>query len=287
MIPSVWPIPQHIAHHALGTLNILEKGSPLSYSAFGILVPLVLTAPCWFSWTNGPARPTHLARQITLQVFRANITRALIVTDVSTCKAEAMDEDDDSKIWNRDLENLLVVMQDLRRGNLNIDELSPDDVWEKIKEQCLVFLRCCCLFYHFLSDINPPTELTVLNGDTWKVMCDYLDMPYTFKGLIDQHMTIVKAAEWGRYSRDWFAGKIDANLVLEPLEPPKLIHLPDDFSELMNIVSEFSCPNSEREDSKYPTMCLVCGQILCSQSYCCQQEIKKVGFNMYILCKDF
>jgi len=32
------------------------------------------------------------------------------------------------------------------------------------------------------------------------------------------------------------------------------------------------CPRC-KEDSRVPAMCLVCGEIVCSQSYCCQTEI--------------
>ena len=35
----------------------------------------------------------------------------------------------------------------------------------------------------------------------------------------------------------------------------------------------FSCPKSDGDDSRAPTMCLVCGKMLCSQSYCCQTEL--------------
>lgn len=54
-----------------------------------------------------------------------------------------------------------------------------------------------------------------------------------------------------------------------------LVALPDDYSELINTVSLFTCPNSDRDDSRNPTMCLVCGEMLCSQSYCCQTELNK------------
>jgi E3 ubiquitin-protein ligase UBR2 len=62
-----------------------------------------------------------------------------------------------------------------------------------------------------------------------------------------------------------------------PVNPPvrKLVDLPDDYSDLMNSVSLFTCCNNVREDSRNPTMCLVCGEILCSQTYCCQREINK------------
>lgn len=202
------------------------------------------------------------------------ITRALLVTDLTSCKSEPM-EDQEEFTHKPDLENLLPLLREIRMDQLK--DMNPSEVWEKVKSQCHTFLRCCCLFYHFLSDINPSTELTVVNGDTWETMCGYLDLPSTFKELIDNPLANRKVREWVNLSTEWFKGEILPSTVIEPSEPPRLIPLPDDFSELMNIVSEFSCPNSEREDSKNPTMCLVCGQILCSQSYCCQAEIPKVS----------
>lgn len=192
-----------------------------------------------------------------------------------------MEEQEDFKNTS-DLDTLLPFMKELRKGALE-DDLNPLDVWEKIKSQCHGFLRCCCLFFHFLSDINPPSELTVVGGDTWATMCGYLDLPSTYKDLIDTVPARKKISEWAAMSTEWFSGEIPVHVVTEPDEPPRLIPLPEDFSELMNIVSEFSCPNSEREDSKKPTMCLVCGQILCSQSYCCQADIPKVSVLILIL----
>ncbi|CAH2087795.1 unnamed protein product [Euphydryas editha] len=275
VVPTTWSSPKHISHHALSTLATLEKTSPLTHEVFGTLVALVLAAPSLFCKTAGPARPTHLARQITIEAFRATLTRAMIATDVTSCISEAMDGAETNT--KPDLENLLSFMKELRRGKLETENLSPNEVWESIKGQCHNFLRCCCLFYHFLSDIQPPTELTVVGGDTWETMCGYLDLPSTFRDLIDNLLARKKALAWAELSSDWFNGELTPKIVLEPSEPPRLITLPEDFSELMNVVSEFSCPNSEREDNKNPTMCLVCGQILCSQSYCCQIEIRKSG----------
>lgn len=273
-LPAVWASPKHLSHHALSTLNTLESTSPLTHEPFGTLVSLVLSAPALFCKTASPARPTNLAKQITLQCFRATLARALLVTDVTSCKSEPMEGQEDFK--NPDLENLLPFLKELPQRSLE-NNLNPAEVWKEIQSQCHTFLRCCCLFFHFLSDISPPSELTVVGGDTWESMCTYLDMPTTYKELVDAPLAKKKIAHWVGLSTDWFNGEIPAHVVTEPKEPPKLINLPDDFSELMNVVSEFSCPNSEREDSKKPTMCLVCGQILCSQSYCCQADIPKVS----------
>lgn len=34
------------------------------------------------------------------------------------------------------------------------------------------------------------------------------------------------------------------------------------------------CPKSGGDKSRAPTLCLVCGTMLCSQSYCCQTELE-------------
>lgn len=276
-LPSVWRSPKHLSHHALSTLNTLESTSPLTHEPFGTLVSLVLTVPSLFCKVAGPARPNNLARQISLQCFRAMIARALLVANITNCTSEPMEEQENYKT-DSDLDGLIPFIKELRRDTfVVVDNLNASDVWEKIKSECLGFLRCCCLFFYFLSDINAPTELTVIGGDTWDSMCGYLDFPTTYKVLVDNFYTKKKIMEWVALSTDWFSDKIPVHVVTEPAEPPRLIPLPDDFSELMNIVSEFSCPNSEREDAKKPTMCLVCGKILCSQSYCCQADIPKAG----------
>lgn len=113
-MPSTWSSPKYLAHHALSCLNVLEKCSPLSHEPFGTLVPLVLTAPSLFCKQAGPARPTHLARQITLQCLRALVTRLMITMDVTDCVSEPMDDDDTkSKV---DLKSLLPMLSSVRRG---------------------------------------------------------------------------------------------------------------------------------------------------------------------------
>jgi len=54
---------------------------------------------------------------------------------------------------------------------------------------------------------------------------------------------------------------------------PQLIPLPQDYSNLINSISSFTCPRSIGEESKTPSMCLVCGTVVCSHSYCCQAEL--------------
>lgn len=45
-------------------------------------------------------------------------------------------------------------------------------------------------------------------------------------------------------------------------------------STCITSVVVYSCPKSGGDKSRAPTLCLVCGAMLCSQSYCCQTEVE-------------
>ncbi|KAG9509196.1 E3 ubiquitin-protein ligase UBR2, partial [Fragariocoptes setiger] len=65
----------------------------------------------------------------------------------------------------------------------------------------------------------------------------------------------------------------DCVFVEQPHSVNRLIELPHDYSQLLQRVAQFGCPNSSNEDSRQPTQCLVCGEVLCSLSYCCQRDL--------------
>jgi len=70
-----------------------------------------------------------------------------------------------------------------------------------------------------------------------------------------------------------------------PLQYPRklrnLVCLPDDYTELINMVSNFTCKNSTSVDSRVPTMCLICGEILCSQVRVTLTDLK-IQFGTYL-----
>ena len=69
-----------------------------------------------------------------------------------------------------------------------------------------------------------------------------------------------------------------ADSVKPPNSPPvlsiprQMIKLPESFSDLVKRASSFKCPKRlmEGEDSQAAMLCLVCGDMLCTNSYCCQ-----------------
>ena len=61
-----------------------------------------------------------------------------------------------------------------------------------------------------------------------------------------------------------------------PLPMSRLVSLASDYSELINDTSLFTCPKSEGDDSRTPAMCLVCGDVLCSQVILTNKPYKSV-----------
>uniref|UniRef100_A0A674MXA0 E3 ubiquitin-protein ligase n=1 Tax=Takifugu rubripes TaxID=31033 RepID=A0A674MXA0_TAKRU len=58
-----------------------------------------------------------------------------------------------------------------------------------------------------------------------------------------------------------------------PRRRNRLIDLPEDYSALLNQASHFQCPKSTDDEKKHPTLCLFCGAMLCSQSFCCLSQV--------------
>uniref|UniRef100_A0A8C7F267 E3 ubiquitin-protein ligase n=1 Tax=Oncorhynchus kisutch TaxID=8019 RepID=A0A8C7F267_ONCKI len=122
-------------------------------------------------------------------------------------------------------------------------------LWRCVKTGILPYLRGAALFFHHLHGVPAPPELHALCPGQWEVLCGYLSLPSNLLQL--------------------FHGQQDF-----PRESNSLIDLPDDYSALINQASSFTCPKSGGDKSRAPTLCLVCGSMLCSQSYCCQTELE-------------
>lgn len=149
-----------------------------------------------------------------------------------------------------------------------------------IRSESRVFLRCACLLFQSLTDIELPDDLFDSDGDRFEVMCEYLglssdietylkcDSSNSFMTNLAMHPEI----EMFRTKR-----RSEFSTVIMPCVPAvrKLVDLPADYSDLINTVLTFSCPNNDRdESSRNPTLCLACGVTLCSMTYCCQYEVE-------------
>ena len=60
--------------------------------------------------------------------------------------------------------------------------------------------------------------------------------------------------------------------------PRQLVELPERYSDLVKKASTFHCPQRSggreySDDGQAAMLCLVCGEMLCSNSYCCQKVV--------------
>ncbi|XP_014224487.1 E3 ubiquitin-protein ligase UBR2 [Trichogramma pretiosum] len=287
VLGSTWLTPSiHadcISEDALRILSLLLNNAESDYSilnwdSFGLLVTLISTLSSLlstlkdgrFSCVSGHVGDWHTVRL----VFIAHIVKILLTLNLDEDVPMDTENDDEEIIMDveeKAAESLLPLME---RLNLSCGRFTVGQVWKRVKQACAPFLRCCTLYFHFVTDVAVPTELTMMHGDTYENMCRYLGMPETCNELLDSQVVRDLAASWIQHPA---LSEDKINCVKEPLKINRFVDLPEDYSELMNTVSMFTCPNSDKEDSRNPTMCLVCGAMLCSQSYCCQIELNKVN----------
>ncbi|TDG39200.1 hypothetical protein AWZ03_014378 [Drosophila navojoa] len=172
-----------------------------------------------------------------------------------------------------------------------------------VKRQMSSFLRSACLFYRYITDVEYPDCFPTSQPDRFGLMCQYLGMDAELGVYFDMESAYatlmqtfashphIKSEVGRRLAAKRAPPSTSVSYVLPPEDPdaidllpclrplPELMELYDDYSDLINSVSDIYCPNNEREEMKTPTMCLICGAILCGQSFCCQPELgeKQVG----------
>ncbi|XP_025104421.1 E3 ubiquitin-protein ligase UBR2-like isoform X2 [Pomacea canaliculata] len=164
------------------------------------------------------------------------------------------------------------------RSDAGLEHTEMPSAWQlmsHIRDACLPFLRCAAIFYHHLTGVVAPVSLHAdKDNQEFFHLCNYLALPKDISQLFKGQHTSALVKSWccSRTMRERLSPS-STLLVRYPRTINHLIQLPRDYSELINEASSFTCPKSEADDSRAPTRCLVCGVMLCSQSYCCQEEI--------------
>ena len=241
----------------------------LDWDPFGMLVSLVMCLPSlFFLQTPSPFPTGTVLEQHALKLtLIATIAQILIGLDV---RMDEMLEEDDKDWIKDDTECLRLYLEALSVSNC--DRICTKSLWTRIKQRCLPFLRCSCIFFRYLTGVKAPECLKEFGGDTYESMCRYLGLSASCGDLLNNDLVNTVFKNWVKNLRRLEQRSGTSIRLKSYLEFKGLITLPEDYSELINSVSSFTCPNSDQEDSRNPTLCLVCGQMLCSQSYCCQCE---------------
>ncbi|KAM4607650.1 LOW QUALITY PROTEIN: E3 ubiquitin-protein ligase UBR2 [Polymixia lowei] len=160
-------------------------------------------------------------------------------------------------------------------GSLLPEGSSGWSLWRCMKAGILPFLRSSALFFHYLNATATPPDLHVAGPDQWEALCNYLSLPSNLLQLYHNLLPLLEPLLQGWCCHPGVRQSLQGGgfLVRFPRDSNRLIDLPDDYSSLINQASSFTCPRSNGEKSRAPTLCLVCGVLLCSQSYCCQVDL--------------
>ncbi len=293
-----------IRSHALKLLSsVMEVDtanlSVLEFDAFGMLVALTFCLPSLFN-ENRPAQLPSCTSQdsnILRLVYSAHLVQILLTTDQFTTASDGSEEEDKKDLKKeeecRPVLNLLKVVRNavgFASDSDGSEGLRADCVWRDLRHASMPFLRCCAVFYHHLSGVPIPdcgnVRLSLEDGKEFEMLADYLNLPTSPDELLSSAQVFKLALGWANHPAVHISLSTASPVppVVHSASTAPLVSLPQDYSELINAVSGFVCPRSSSsgsgassalgvEESRVPALCLVCGQLLCSQSYCCQEVL--------------
>ncbi|KAM3862891.1 E3 ubiquitin-protein ligase UBR2 [Diretmus argenteus] len=205
------------------------------------------------------------------------VTVAHLVQILLTSTPVEVSMDQDSGESEKEEEEMTCLLYNTLKRHLGsvLPEVSSGwHLWRCVKAGVLPFLRSAALFFHHLNTTPPPAELQVVGPGQWEALCSYLSLPCNVLQLYHSQHTLLEPLLQGWCCHPGVRQALQGGVLIRfPRESNRLIDLPEDYSTLINQASSFTCPRSGGDKSRAPTLCLVCGSMLCSQSYCCQTEV--------------
>lgn len=298
---------------ALGAVSLGETGVPLAlfdcllaelkyvfshsslpiihYDIFSKLVTLIFLMPSVIHMSKqsyGVPNGNMMDYYLLKIMFAVNIAKILVLYDENNDPELYDDIDMDS---THDEMDQTGVVEFYQKFNMHLSQskdkksrLTRNKLLQVVRDGSDTFLRCSCLLFHFLTDVEFPDEFSsyIVEFDR---MCLYLGLDKNIESYFSDPILVDIMKMVGSHPDIMKQNGTDKTLSVVPYSPPvrRLINLPQDYSDVINSVSIFSCPNNGRDESRNPTMCLICNKILCSMTYCCQQELdnKRVGACTY------
>uniref|UniRef100_A0AC35FZC7 E3 ubiquitin-protein ligase n=1 Tax=Panagrolaimus sp. PS1159 TaxID=55785 RepID=A0AC35FZC7_9BILA len=207
---------------------------------------------------------------------------SFFVQDISTEDVEMADPDETfvtSENLRIRLENLFSKMFKFSTLRSSIDYY----MFEKYLTNAVVeFLQPLALFYHAITLIPPPDSLKHTSYNEFESLCRYLGLPAKLDEILEGPFVDTLFEQWSEHLQV-FSERI-GDIPRQPIHPRSLVELPYEFTDLLTMCANYRCPSLNGNDHvTQPTMCLVCGKILCSQSYCCQRTVndEKLGACSY------
>lgn len=246
----------------------------LDIDMFHLLVSLVLSHPAVHCLDS-----SGLSEDTAQLHFLHLVTVAHIVQILLTSVPEEVRMEQESGGAEREEEERVCMLYNTLRTHLSsgLREVSSGwHLWHCVKAGILPYLRATALFFHYLNGAPAPPELHALGVGEWEALCGYLCLPSNLLQLYYNNQELMETLLQGWCSHPGVLQGLQSSVALVrfPRESNHLIELPCDYSALINQASSFTCPKSGGDKSRAPTLCLVCGTMLCSQSYCCQTELE-------------
>ncbi|MEJ1288026.1 hypothetical protein NN561_019055 [Cricetulus griseus] len=244
----------------------------LDIDMFHLLVGLVLAFPALqcqdFSGSSVGTGDLHIFHLVTM----AHIVQILLT---SCTEENGMDQENPT---GEEELAVLSLHKTLHQCTGSALEEAPSGwhLWRNVRAGITPFLKCSALFFHYLNGVPAPPDLQVSGTSHFEHLCNYLSLPTNLIRLFQENSEIMNSLieSWCQNSEVKSYLKGERGAISYPRGSNKLIDLPEDYSSLINQASNFSCPKSGGDKSRAPTLCLVCGSLLCSQSYCCQAELE-------------
>ncbi|XP_047668062.1 E3 ubiquitin-protein ligase UBR2 isoform X5 [Tachysurus fulvidraco] len=280
---ACWTVSSHSAvqNHFMRLLAALVpdtqvKNSPciLDVDMFHLLVSLVLSYSVLHCLDSSGLSADTAQLHLLHLVIVAHVVQILL----TSVPEELTMEQESEGVEQKEEEHICLFYNTIRtRLGCSLREVSSGwHLWRCVKAGILPFLRGAALFFHHLNGVPTPSELHVVGAGEWEALCAYLCLPSNLLQLYYNHQDIMDPLLQGWFSHPGMQPCLQSpkTLISFPRESNKLIDLPEDYSALINQASSFTCPKSGGDKSRAPTLCLVCGTMLCSQSYCCQTELE-------------
>ncbi|XP_054160724.1 E3 ubiquitin-protein ligase UBR2-like isoform X2 [Oppia nitens] len=283
--------------------HITNNNCCLDLDALSLLISLVITTPSLFlldtdsqcnnklySMSLGNVSDKHYINlMIVFNIVQIILTQSPDNYTEEPMEVEEFDTSSTGQSVNRTIQSFYSeIMIASGQSNYKVPNVLQIELF--LKTNLLPFLRSVALFFHFLTNVSPPQKFkdnsnqSVTPVEEFDILCHYLGLSSKFSVLLESTSLRQLALIWARHPRVnvIINEKSDLDsllefkpkLIVQPHSLNYLVRLPNDYSDLINSVSQFTCPNSDGNDSRSPTMCLICGTILCSHSYCCQNDLE-------------
>lgn len=279
-------LPDVLQLHAVRMVNAIivdpanATSTILETDAFGSVVVLCFLLPYLFADTVPRSAITIVdglhEQHIMTAMFTMHVVQILLTADLPLATAASTSSDPDTPMETEvteeesALQQLLLFVRQQTQTKPDLPTPLPYQLLEFVQQSSIPFLRSAALFFHYLMNVPAPQALRDPLAAEFEPLLVYLSLP-SFEDIWSSDLLKDLIQRW--LSHKNLSNLTRSSLVQCPQTVNQLVKLPRDYSELINSVSLFTCPNSDGDDSRTPTMCLVCGEVLCSQSYCCQTDL--------------